>query len=370
MEKTQWKPDVKIVLGSLFGDEGKGNTVQWLCKQAITEGKKPLVIRFSGGAQAGHRVVHNGISHICSSYGSGVLLRVPTLWINPHNTFIDPCAIELERQTLIKETGNDPGYPYISTSSCRFVHPFDILSNKSDKKTLSDGSCGMGIYACFKRYNEGWTMDTDPNLYYDDFLNDNTIDLVVEYEADYEALIKWNSSHPIRFTDYDTLIFEGSQGLLLDMDCGFMPNCTPSHTGLNGIPKRFITEDTEVYLVSRTYLTRHGNGYEPKNWYDDIVNKYINIPKELSNSDTGTQGKFKTGILELSLLNRAIDRHHLDNYPCKFNWVITHVDCLKDGNTIPVFAHENVEVMDVDKMSHHLRLPINKVILFDKEEMQ
>ena len=40
---------ISIVLGSLFGDEGKGNSVQWLCKKALIDGKKPLVIRFSGG---------------------------------------------------------------------------------------------------------------------------------------------------------------------------------------------------------------------------------------------------------------------------------------------------------------------------------
>ena len=68
----------KIVLGSLFGDEGKGATVQFLCKKEIDKGIIPLVIRFSGGPQAGHRVLHNGISHVCSLTGSGVLLNCPT----------------------------------------------------------------------------------------------------------------------------------------------------------------------------------------------------------------------------------------------------------------------------------------------------
>ena len=39
----------QIVLGTFFGDEGKGSTVQWLCKEAIDRGEKPIVIRFSGG---------------------------------------------------------------------------------------------------------------------------------------------------------------------------------------------------------------------------------------------------------------------------------------------------------------------------------
>ena len=56
--------NINIVLGSLFGDEGKGNSVQWLCKKALEEGKNPLVIRFSGGAQAGHRVINPHCRHV------------------------------------------------------------------------------------------------------------------------------------------------------------------------------------------------------------------------------------------------------------------------------------------------------------------
>ena len=44
---------VKVVLGTFFGDEGKGSTVQWLCKKAIAQGKNPAVVRFSGGPQSG-----------------------------------------------------------------------------------------------------------------------------------------------------------------------------------------------------------------------------------------------------------------------------------------------------------------------------
>ena len=65
----------QIVLGSLFGDEGKGATVQFLCQEKIEEGCIPLVVRFSGGPQAGHRVIHNGIEHVCSLVGSGVWVR-------------------------------------------------------------------------------------------------------------------------------------------------------------------------------------------------------------------------------------------------------------------------------------------------------
>lgn len=52
--------------------------------------------------------------------------------------------------------------------------------------------------------------------------------------------------------DYDVLIFEGTQGLLLDMDNGFYPNVTPSKVGLNGLLRYDILDNAEVYLVTRT----------------------------------------------------------------------------------------------------------------------
>lgn len=348
--KKQSKQEIKVVLGFAFGDEGKGNTVQWLCKQAIAEGKKPLVIRFSGGAQAGHRVIHNGISHICSSYGSGVLLGVPTLWL-AENTFIDPCAIELERQALIKETSKDPGYPYIINNFPypRKVHPYDMLSNRSDEKTIKDGSCGKGIYACFKRFQSD---NASPIEFYSDIHDDELCKLYKEADR---KVTRWNNEHFIDINDYDTLIFEGSQGLLLDMDNGFMPHCTPSHTGLNGIPNKYLTSNTEVYLVTRAYLTRHGNGYEPD--LEFIVKKAFNLD-EPTNVDTGCQGRFKRGVLDIDLLNRAIDRHHLDNYPCKFNVVINHLNTLK-GTTIPYKHKTYFHTMYASMIGPHLKEWLN-----------
>ena len=61
------QPKIKIVIGSTFGDEGKGNVVQWLCQQALNAGKKVAVVRYSGGPQAAHTIYYNGIKHICAT---------------------------------------------------------------------------------------------------------------------------------------------------------------------------------------------------------------------------------------------------------------------------------------------------------------
>lgn len=57
---------VNIILGGLFGDDGKGATVNALCKNS----DESLVVRFNGGHQVGHTAIHNGIKHVFSNFGS------------------------------------------------------------------------------------------------------------------------------------------------------------------------------------------------------------------------------------------------------------------------------------------------------------
>ena len=171
--------------------------------------------------------------------------------------------------------------------------------------------------------------------------------------------------------DYDVLIFEGTQGLLLDKNRGFMPHCTPSNVGLNGIHQSFLKSSTKVYLVTRTYTTRHGNGYEPK--FEEKVKEYFNL-YEPTNLDTGYQGKFKVGVFEVPLLLRAFDRHVLDNYNVKYNLVITHVDCLKDTDCLPcVSAYNYFDVQSLDyvvtDINEYSCIKFERILPCSSEEM-
>lgn len=323
--------EVKIVLGHTFGDEGKGVTVQWLCKKAIEEGKKPLVVRFSGGPQAAHTIFNNGIEHICSSFGSGVLLGVPTLlW---DNVFIDPISMNKEYDTLI-EKGIEP---VLYRSNNRIITPYDVIAGRNNDKVMEDGTCGKGLYPTFIKYNS-WppiirynSVDADTELLLRMSQHYHSQDKNIEYDSMFKDAYLWMVSsipkYHLRFRDFDVVIFEGSQGLLLDMDNGLYPHVTPSKVGLNGILEQLL-KDAELYLVTRTYTTRHGNGYEPKpHGFLDLSEKHeTNVNNEF-------QGEFKTGMLEFELLNRAYERHCIDNYVKKYNMsvnlVITHMDVCK-----------------------------------------
>ena len=339
--------EVKIVLGHTFGDEGKGVTVQWLCKKAIEEGKKPIVVRFSGGPQAAHTIFNGGTEHICSSFGSGVLLGVPTMYTS--DVYVDPICLMNEYKVL-KDKGVDPK---LFLAGNRIITPYDVLAGRNNHKVKSDGTCGKGIYPTFERYENGqWKrsfFSTDnPELMLECVANYHRMERMPEYDAMFKkACLEMRTDifqNRPSIRDCDVLIFEGSQGLLLDMDNGFYPNVTPSKVGLNGILEDSL-KDAEVYLVTRTYTTRHGNGYEPKpHGFLDLSGKHeTNVNNEF-------QGEFKVGMLEFELLNRAYERHCIDNYVKKYNMsvnlVITHMDVCKSDR------HYNFGFIDKSGQRH------------------
>lgn len=274
-------------------------------------------------------------------------MGVPT-YLN-ENVFVDPICIVNEYKALVDEGIEVP--PLYIDYYCKVITPYDVLSDSLNIEVKNNGTCGKGIHATFERYKD---LDSKGVLAKRMMYINNVEKLLIEAEHYYKFqrdselyklfgdACKFIESHPETFKmvpwspandrqegdNYDTVIWEGSQGLLLDMERGFMPHCTPSKTGLNGIPEYVLKESPEVYLVMRPYLTRHGNGYTPYRIYD--ISKYFTL-EEPTNLDTGIQGVFKKGVFDFSLLNRVIDRHCLDNYQrtynCKFNWVITHWDC-------------------------------------------
>ena len=317
---------IDLVQGLFFGDEGKGKTVQWLCKSYLDKCTEPIVIRYNGGPQAGHTVINDSTKHIFSSFGSGTLLGVSTLL--KKDTFIDPICMFNEYKTL-----NNP--KIFVHPKCPVITPYDVLANLDDKKNLSDGSCGKGI---FKAYNRS-------KISIEETLNTPQKALSIARSAypnsspdigDYEQLfiescnslkenISIHNSNSV-LLKHDTHIYEGAQGLLLDKRYGFMPYCTPSDTFLK---YKTDSDDVNFYFVTRLYTTRHGNGYTPVG--EETLESYMSFNED-TNLNDGAQGRFKKGLFDLRLLRRVIDRTCLDNFKYehpkyKFNLVLNHFDC-------------------------------------------
>lgn len=290
-----------IVIGCGFGDEGKGVAVDYYAAKS-----KSLVVRFSGGPQAGHTVVVNGVRHVCANFGAGVLRNAPTFFSK--HTCINPLTIYKEYEAL-RAKGFDPLLAVDPLATV--ITPYDVYKSQHNK----GGTCGMGIGAAMHRQ-----LATPYKLHAIDLMNkevwDNKMKSVrangVSYNVAYaeaydkavefcRAFLRVESFTSIRNLFAD-IIFEGSQGTMLDMDHGVFPDVTYANTtvknALSMIPK---DEKVQVVFTSRTYTTRHGNG-----WMPDTEKLIIDNPLE-TNVYNEFQGHFRTAKLSLGLVRHSIE---------------------------------------------------------------
>lgn len=341
------------VIGLQFGDEGKGSFTQHLSILNHNKDRKNLIVRFNGGHQAGHTVVYNKTRHIFSSFGSGTLVNEPTFWSK--NCTVFPPALFNEYHVL-KEKGITP--KIIFDPLCPVTTPYDVISNKQTNGKTKHGSTGVGFGATIKRQEDYY------KLYYQDLFN-RTIaeakmsaiknyyeniygEINIDDEVDIwfkcvDALIEDGlitqeklAIYTNGLENYDNIIFEGAQGILLDMDFGFFPNVTRSNTTTANIRDLILDlglgfgvgEQLKTFYITRTYQTRHGNGFMTN---EHLSPKLINTKNE-TNLDTSYQGKFRKSLLDLDLIKYAIqcDSNFGGEYEKK-SIVITCVDQLPDG---------------------------------------
>lgn len=297
----------KIVIGLGFGDEGKGIFTDYLCSQSPNS----LVIRFSGGHQVSHTVVTDDISHVFSNFGSGTLRGVPTYW-SKYCT-VEPFGLLNELKKL-KDKGVSPCL-YID-EKCPITTPYDIAINQLLEDKNCHGSCGVGFGTTIEREEKHYSL-TFLDLFYPRVLkhkldligNYYNIDVKLEnYIQLCDVLINQTCIHKFnqmpRSSIYENYIYEGSQGLLLDQNYGFFPNVTRTNTGLTNIKIVSHSQDSELFLVTRAYQTRHGNGFMTN---ENIPHNISDNPLE-TNKENKYQGKFRKSLLDVSLLEYAIKK--------------------------------------------------------------
>ena len=331
----------KIIVGLQFGDCGKGLVTDYLCQKS--EGMK-IVVRFSGGQQAGHNVVIADMNHVHSNYGSGTLRGVPS-YFSEHCT-IYPLTMWREKQVLRKKGIN----PIVSYHPLTMVTtPFDVMYNRYRESIHGHGTCGLGISATIKR-----NQDTGYKLYAIDLSNQRTLGIKLQKIFEYyqglftdETLKKkfiadsleectlFNDAVNSLYFDiqpyeylkkFDDIIFEGSQGIMLDMDHGIFPNVTRANTTSKNaleICKKLLISDIfiEIYYVTRCYQTRHGAGWMSSDQEISLINTEheINVFNEW-------QKDFKIRELDYSLLDYAVDVDNIYSRGLKKNLVVTCID--------------------------------------------
>ncbi|WP_130734965.1 adenylosuccinate synthetase [Flavobacterium sp. J27] len=324
----------KIVIGLGFGDEGKGITTDFLCSQ----NPEAIVIRFSGGQQAAHTVMLNGKKHVHSSFASGALRGLPS-YFSEHCT-IHPSLLYNEFLELKEKGGNINLYIH---PLAKITTPFDVWQNRNNIKNLTHGSCGKGIGATMKR-NEGpyqlfaidligpqnFLIEKLKNIasYYG-VSNDNQLQNEVAYFLDCIAKIDWKISNYDILENYKTLIFEGSQGILLDMDHGVFPNVTYANTTSKNaveICKQVHIEDIELFYVTRSYTTRHGSGWMPNEEMLELINN-----EEETCVFNEYQKELRFGKVDEELLLHALRIDQIYSKATQKSLVITCLDQYKNN---------------------------------------
>lgn len=352
------------VIGSGWGDEGKGNVTDILCSMFPS---KTINVRINGGAQASHTVVTpDGKRHAFRHFGSGTFAGAPTYLSKEF--MVNVFSFDMERCEINKLFKINP--IVCVNPDCRVTTVWDMNINQMIERMRGDnrhGSCGFGInetvhrskYDDYKitvmdlfseknlrvklekiqeeyipmRLKNKYNLDIDklPGEYVKLFKNPETIDMTIDMAKRFIQNVSVMGDYVL--SRFEIAVFEGAQGLLLDQGYErFWPNVTTSNTGvrnmvdiLNSIGYK---NDVEVYYVSRCYATRHGRGEfpteTPKKPYKNIVD-LTNMPNEFQES-------MRFGILDLDLLLEALNREYDINRDlcAKRNMVFTCFDQLDD----------------------------------------
>ena len=328
----------QAVIGLGFGDEGKGLTTDLLSSETNYQALNKMVVRYSGGQQAGHTVVKEDHRHVFSTFGSGTFRGVPTFWTR--FCTVDPVEIVAEMQKL-KDLDFQVPILFIDPN-CPVTTPHDKMFQQNDDENMEHGTCGFGVGSTFQREEDFFHLlardiwnPTILRMKYDQLKEHyyKGSGVPESHVRDfYKACRVIRDVMNIKLRQFDSLeghdlIFEGSQGLLLDQHIGFFPNVTRANTGSRNILQ--MGYKPEVYAVTRAYQTRHGNGP-----ITNLDRDYDIMEDEMETNKTNDfQGEFKRSMLDLDLLYHGISSDpyiaqlHAEK---KLNLVVTCLDHLHE----------------------------------------
>lgn len=320
----------RIVIGSSFGDEGKGLVTDYLCAQGAG-----VVVRFNGGAQAGHTVVSPlNERHVFHHFGSGSLQEIPTFL---SQFFVCNPILFFAELKQLQDLGLRP--EVYAHPDCVVTTFMDMLINQAietKRGSKRHGSCGVGFHETLNRSKVPELKITMSDLWnggarlpeqmeeicgkYSKFRTGEVFDDNGAISAFLECCSSFAEYvQPAGIASFKDPVFEGAQGLLLDQNNKqYFPHLTHSNTGMTNV--RILCDqagikDREIYYVSRTYLTRHGAGPLPGETstlsYEDETNHPNNF-----------QGTLRFAPLDSGLRSRIKEDAGSDNYKL----VMTHCD--------------------------------------------
>jgi len=336
-----------VILGAQWGDEGKGKIVDLLSENY------EITVRYQGGSNAGHTIIVNG-ERI-------VLHLLPTGILHPHVTGVIAQGMVVDLDVLDAELTNlkSRGVSYEErlyiSDRAHLVMPYHRLLDRLFEKRSGIGTTlrGIGPAYMFKFGRKGVRLaDLDDERRFRSLIEENVAfvrDICEKvfhesHDLDVDAIFESSLERYRRFrplvrdvsrfllrTDR-SILFEGAQGTMLDVDMGTYPYVTSSNSsalGLSngtGLPPKFFA-DAYMVGVAKAYTTRVGGGPFPT----ELGGEEGRRLRELGGEFGSTTGRpRRCGWLDLVALRYAVEVNHFDGI------ILTKLDVLDSFEEIKV----------------------------------
>lgn len=339
-----------VVIGTQWGDEGKGKIVDWLTDQVAG------VVRFQGGHNAGHtlvikgrktilRLIPSGIlhPHVKCFIGNGVVVSPEALMqemgeleklgidvpgqlrlseaaalILPHHVALDQARERAKGEAKIGTTGRGIGPAYEDKVARRAIRVSDLYARERFAAKLGE----VLDYHNFvlRNYFKADTVDFQKTLDETLALADKLRPMVADVSGEVNALIGAGKS----------ILFEGAQAALLDVDHGTYPYVTSSNTVAGQASAGAGVGPNQLHYVlgvAKAYATRVGSGPFPTE-LDDEVGEHLRVKGNEYGSVTGRPRR--CGWFDAAALKRAVQLNGLSGI------CITKLDVLDGLDTVRV----------------------------------
>ncbi|MBQ8461180.1 MAG: adenylosuccinate synthase [Bacteroidales bacterium] len=358
---------IDVVLGLQWGDEGKGKIVD------VLAGRYGVVARFQGGPNAGHSLHFDGQSFVVRSIPSGIFRDGSTNIIG-NGVVLDPISFIAECDNIRKVTGIEPEKKLVIARKAHLILPTHRLLDAAREAAAGKGKIGStlkGIGPCYSdkigrngvRVGDIETPDFRAkyqkltNLHKQQLadLNFEFDQAALEEDAFFAAVERMKA---FKFVDCEffvddvlkeqSILAEGAQGSMLDIDYGSYPFVTSSNTtcggvctGMGAAPCRI----GKVYGIFKAYCTRVGSGPFPTELFDATGEELRRIGHEYG-AVTGRPRR--CGWIDLVALKYAVTLSGVSDL------IMMKSDCLDTFDTIKACTSYLVDGKETDRFPYDI----------------
>ena len=340
---------ISAIVGAQWGDEGKGKVTDFFA------GESDYVVRFHGGNNAGHTVIVDGNTFKLHLIPSGVVYGSPISIIG-NGVVVDPNAL-LNEIAYVKEKGIEP--KLLVSDRAHVIMPYHIVLDgalSGHQGSLAAGSTRRGIAPVYadKMFRNGIRMVDllEPDVFREKLEKgyafskgliekslgqtlEMTIDEIFETYVDYgEKLKTYICDTSVELYKAHkagkTILFEGAQGISLDVDHGVYPFTTSSNTAAGHISTGTGVSFRDIHRiigVVKAYLSRVGESPLPSEIHGDEANS---LREKGGEYGTTTGRPRRVGWLDLVQVRQAVRVNGLTEI------ALTKLDVLNGFNKLPV----------------------------------